>query len=1135
VRVQVQSLSEVVKLLVIDLIGGKLHAILGQTWLSEHQAVISFRDKVVRYYSGGRRCKLKCVPQGTKAKVPPAAAMSPPLLTRVQLKALCGDRRNEAFMVYVTVSATNESSPVKVSVDNPAVVKEFSDVFADMPPGLPPDRGVGHTISVADSSPVFKPMYRLSPKEKQEVIRQVKDLLARGLIRPSHSAYSSPVIFVRKKSGELRMCIDYRALNQKTVKDKYPLPCIDDLLDRLQGASVFSSLDLQSGYHQIRIADEDVPKTAFSTPLGLFEFCVLPFGLTNAPAAFQREMNRVFKGLDFVLVYLDDILVFSKSQVEHEQHLRKVLEALRAEKLYAKMSKCSFCKPSVEFLGHVVSSDGVHVDPKKIESIDKWPLPKSATEVRSFLGLGNYFKRFIQGYSSLVAPLVSLTRPKMPFLWGKLAQSAFDTLRHDLCHAPVLALPDVDAHYEVVCDSSGFGCGAVLLQNQKPIAFHSYKLSDAERRYRGGEQELLAVISALKQWRCYLEGATGGVTVVTDHKPNTFLGTKPAVQLPSRQVRWQQFLSRFDFQWEYRKGCCNVADPISRCPSLHATVAADGHDGDSDADVSGSVNVSGQFLQQIRDGYVLDPYFADEQNTKGYSFVGGYWRNGELIVVPDVGDLRQQCLSLHHDTPYAGHLGRDRTVYLVKQTYVWPGLDSDVKQFVASCDFCQKNKTSSAKPAGLLQPLAIPEFRWQSVSVDFITQLPETAAGHTAIVVFVDRLSKMVHFAPCWNTLGAQEFAQIFVREIFAKHGIPQEIISDRGTQFTSRFFREVSKLLGVKQCLSSSRHPQSDGQTERANRTLEDMLRHFVRPSQDDWDVKLPCCEFAINNAWNQTTGSTPFFLNFDEHPRSPINVDVVCKLPAADTFVGRVRESVIRARESLSYAQARMCETADAKRRAEAFQVGEFALLSTKGIKLSPLATKKLLNKWLGPFEVVKRVGEVAYELSLPASMGRFHPVFHVSLLRKYQDGGRQPSPPPAVLLDGEEECEIQQVLAHRERSRGKKHKHQLEFFVSWKGMGPEHSEWLSESELMNASEVMQDYLDTLGPQDRPAARVGRPAQSDPSQSAEVISAGANAQGTSTAKGKKRGRPKKQSAKGGVAKPSAAKRPVGRPKKQK
>ena len=308
--------------------------------------------------------------------------------------------------------------------------------------------------------------------------------------------------------------------------------------------------------------------------------------------------------------------------------------------MYAKMSKCSFCASSVEFHGHVVSGDGVHVDPKKIEVIDKWRLPKSLTEVRSFIGLGNYFKRFIQGYSKLVHPLVQLTRPKLPFVWSRLVQSAFDDLKHCLCGAPVLALPNVDAHYEVVCDASGFGCGAVLLQSQKPIAFHSYKLSDAERRYPGGEQELLAVISALRQWRCYLEGATGGVTVVTDHKPNTFLDTKPAVQLSSRQVHWQQFLSRF--QWEYRKGCCNVADPISRCPSLHAVAA--GPDSDSDADVTGSVNVSGQFLQHIPDGYVHDPYFADEHNTSGYTFVGGYWRKGELIILPDVHSSVCPCI-----------------------------------------------------------------------------------------------------------------------------------------------------------------------------------------------------------------------------------------------------------------------------------------------------------------------------------------------------------------------------------------------------------------------------------------------------------------------------------------------------------
>ena len=256
---------------------------------------------------------------------------------------------------------------------------------------------------------------------------------------------------------------------------------------------------------------------------------------------------------------------------------------------------------------------------------------------------------------------------------GFAAQTACDDLKECLCKAPVLALPDFLASYAVVCDASGFGCGALLLQSQKPVAFHSYKLGDAERQYPAGEQELLAVIMALKQWRCCLEGAHGGVTMVTDHKPNTFLDTKPAVQLFIRQVSWH-FLSRFDFEWEYRKGCCNVADPVSRCPSLLA-LAAEDPDSDSD-DISGSVNVSAQVLQRVCDGYQQDPYFKDKQKTSGYTSVGGYWRKDQMILVPDVADLRQQRLSLHHDTPYAGQLG-------VGRTYWWPGHNSDVKHFVS--------------------------------------------------------------------------------------------------------------------------------------------------------------------------------------------------------------------------------------------------------------------------------------------------------------------------------------------------------------------------------------------------------------------------------------------------------------------
>ena len=374
----------------------------------------------------GKPCKLKCEPRVYKA--------NSALLSATQFKAATRSKGSMTFSVLVTTECDGtedaggvgkESKGLDASHGMPpkarAILKNFADVFEDMPPGLPPMRQIGHTIDTGSAAPVSKPAYRLSPKEKAEVERQVKDLLARGLIRPSQSPYGSPVLFVQKKDGSLRMCVDYRALNHITAKDKYPLPRIDDLLDKLKGAKVFSSVDLQSGYHQIRIADEDVQKTAFKTHEGLYEFLVLPFGLTNAPAAFQREMKAVFDHLNYVLVYLDDILIFSRSHEEHERHLAEVLGLLRKHRLFAKLSKCSFFGREVKFLGHIVSGDGIRADPDKVAAILNWPLPSSVHEMRSFLGLANHLKKFIKDFSLLSMRIVRTAWPNKAFksLWDQ--------------------------------------------------------------------------------------------------------------------------------------------------------------------------------------------------------------------------------------------------------------------------------------------------------------------------------------------------------------------------------------------------------------------------------------------------------------------------------------------------------------------------------------------------------------------------------------------------------------------------------------------------------------------------------------------------------------------------------------------
>ncbi|MGL5500526.1 MAG: reverse transcriptase/ribonuclease H family protein, partial [Plesiomonas shigelloides] len=404
----------------------------------------------------------------------------------------------------------------------------------------------------------------MSPAERAEAEKQISKLLSKGWIAPSSSPFGSPILFVKKKDETLRMCVDYRALNKDTVKNRYPLPRIDDLLDQFAGATISSSLDLAQGYHQIRITPEDVPKTAFRSSIGHFEYKVLPFGLTNAPATFQNVMNDIFRPYlhKFVLVYLDDILVYSRNVEEHKRHLRIVLSTLRAHQFYAKREKCQIGKSELSYLGHIVSKEGLRVDPKKIVAVVDWATPTDVGQLRSFLGLANYFRKFVQGFSLLVAPLTNLTRKGLRWNWTAECEKAFQDVKQALVGAPVLRMPDFAKPFEVVCDASCVGIGAVLLQDGHPIAYESRKLSSAEVNYTTSEQELLAVVHAMRTWRCYLEGVE--CTVVTDHCPNSFF--QSMATLNRRQARWSEILSGFRFRWQYRPGRTNVADPLSRNP-----------------------------------------------------------------------------------------------------------------------------------------------------------------------------------------------------------------------------------------------------------------------------------------------------------------------------------------------------------------------------------------------------------------------------------------------------------------------------------------------------------------------------------------------------------------------------------------
>ncbi|CAH1422254.1 unnamed protein product [Lactuca virosa] len=390
----------------------------------------------------------------------------------------------------------------------------------------------------------------------QELSSQLSELLSKGFIRPSFSPWGAPVLFVKKKDGSFRMCIDYRELNKLTIKNRYPLPRIDDLFDQLQGANYYSKIDLRSGYHQLKVREEDIPKTAFRTRYGHYEFVVMPFGLTNAPTAFMDLINRVCRPFldNFVIVFIDDILVYSRSEEEHSRHLRQSLETLRAEKLYAKLSKCEFWLRSVNFLGHVVSQEGIHVDPSKIKAIEGWAVPMTPTEIRQFLGLAGYYRRFIQNLSRTAKPLTMLTQKGVPFVWTEKQEVAFRTLKRALCSAPVLSLPEGTEDFVIYCDASNLGLGCVLMQRGKVIAYASRQLKTHEVNYTTHDLELGAVVFALKIWRHYLYGTK--CTIFTDHKSLQHILNQK--ELNMRQRRWVELLNDYECEIKYHPDKANV-------------------------------------------------------------------------------------------------------------------------------------------------------------------------------------------------------------------------------------------------------------------------------------------------------------------------------------------------------------------------------------------------------------------------------------------------------------------------------------------------------------------------------------------------------------------------------------------------
>ncbi|WVZ52573.1 hypothetical protein U9M48_003621 [Paspalum notatum var. saurae] len=642
---------------------------------------------------------------------------------------------------------------------------------------------------------------------------------------------------------------------------------------------------------------------------------------------------------------------------------------------------------------------GIAVDPRKISAITNWEVPQTPKEVRGFLGLAGYYRRFIENFSKTAKPMTSLLEKDAAFKWTAERQAVFDELKRRLTTAPILTLPDQQKKFTVYCDASRDGLGCVLMEEGKVVAYGSRQLRKHEVNYPTHDLELAAVVYALKIWRHYLFGQR--CEIYTDHKSLKYIFTQN--ELNMRQRRWLELIKDYDLEIHYHPGKANVvADALSRksyanmalgfqmppelCEEFerflsHTTVAAFEAEPTLEEEIN-KYQKEDEKLQEIREslkkGEAPD-FKEDEQGTLWYK---------NRIYVPNVDNIRKLILSEAHDTAYSIHPGSTKMYYDLKERFWWPGMKREVAEYVAVCDTCQRVKAEHQRPAGLLQPLKVPEWKWEEITMDFIVGLPRTQKGYNSIWVVVDHLTKVAHFIPVNITYSGARLAELYISRIVCLHGVPKKIISDRGSQFTSHFWEQLHDSLDTKLRFSTAYHPQTDGQTERTNQVLEDMLRACAIQYGTSWDKCLPYAEFSYNNSYQASLKKSPFEALYGRRCRTPLFWNQIGEKQVFGPGIIEDAEQQLRVvQENLKIAQSRQKSYADNRRRELNFKVEDFVYL-----KVSPMRgvrrfnmKGKLAPRYIGPFKVLERKGEVAYRLELPPSLSGVHDVFHVSQLKK------------------------------------------------------------------------------------------------------------------------------------------------------
>ena len=944
-------------------------------------------------------------------------------------------------------TSSSEDLPEEQAIALAHLLEEFQDVFAQNDQDLGCTSIIHHRIDTGEAKPIKQRMRRTPIGFEQEEEKHLQAMLRNGIVRPSSSEWASPPVLIRKRDGSVRWCVDYRKLNEVTVKDVFPLPLIEECLDTLSGNVFFSTLDMASGYWQIEVEEADRPKTAFITKYGLYEHNRMAFGLCNAPATFQRAMQVIFHDLLWkkVLAYIDDIIVMGQDFASHLANLREVLQRLRTHHLKLKPRKCELFRRKVRFLGRVVSAEGVGVDPEKIEKVLQWPSPTCIKELQSFLGFVNYHREHIRNFAERASPLACLTGPKCDFIWAEEQQQSFEDLKQAVASAPVLGYPTAGGEFILDTDASDIAIGAELCQVQegaeRVLAFASYSLTPAQRNYCTTRKELLAVVRFTRHFRHYLLGRR--FLIRTDHSSLSWLMRfrHPIGQL----ARWLEELSQFDMVVMHRAGAKHQnADALSRIPAscncydagktleelpcggcrhcrkIHEAWAKFEEDVDdvvplatraltvedpqpqdspSSDDAAGNATDLPYSLQEYRRKQLEDPdissvltWIEDDLSPSSAELwlrsptVKHLWRHKESLVM-DRGvlcykwytpntvsptesfhlckvvpqSLVDEVLHLSHDIPLAGHFGADKTLAKIRQRFFWPSMSQDCASYVRSCPQCGRSKKSPRSRGALGQYHA--GFPLERVHLDILGPFPPSKSGNVYILMVIDQFTKWLECYPLPSQT-AEKVATAFVQEFVARFGCPLQVHTDQGTNFEGELFTAVCGLLRISKTRTTPYRPCSNGQVERMNRTLLQMIRCFLSEGQDTWDEHLALLAGAIRASPSGSTGFSPNMLMLGREVLSP--ADLLLYPPSSDSevespdYVKELRRKLLRvheeARKRLKVSQDSQKRYYDLKQRTVEYQEGDLVYVLKAAHRAGQ--SRKLSPVWQGPLLVIKLV---------------------------------------------------------------------------------------------------------------------------------------------------------------------------------